>query len=329
MRAVPRWNALLCQRRVEIAGSTCPRRVPASSALDVYGNVHIGPAGLPAVDRRRSPPTRTCWACAIWRWRRPSPRWPRPETNSARRPIALQGFAVSEYVSSGLVLGRTARQQRRHATAQPEHAAGLGRRGGTAVPRRGGQQSADQVTTRPRAPSRAPSNAADAAAKALAQAAVTLTSDQAAENQDLTQLIKDVATLEHAGACATVTIMPPRRPRRAGTTGYDHHDHRRPDDDHDGPADTTTTTVPPTTTTTTSPPTTTRRRLTSRTTTTTTVPPTTTHDDRAPDDRRPRRRRRPRRARRAPSTTTAPPAEAAGVAALQGCIASFAPPSGT
>src|SRR6202044_2190725 len=47
------------------------------------------------------------------------------------------------------------------------------------------------------------------AAKALAQSAVTLTSDEEAENRDLTQLIKDVAPLEHAGACPTVTIIPP------------------------------------------------------------------------------------------------------------------------
>ena len=65
------------------------------------------------------------------------------------------------------------------------------------------------------------------------------------------------------------------------------------------PTTTTTTTLPPTTT----------------TTTTTTEPPTTTTTT------------VPRAA--APSTVAAPPAEAAGVTALQGCIASFAPPSST
>ncbi len=87
------------------------------------------------------------------------------------------------------------------------------------------------------------------AAKALAQAAVTLTSDEEAENRDLTQLIKDVATLEHAGACPTVTIIPPPTTSTARGGGFHEHHH------DDGGRPTTTTTVPPTTTTTTVPPT--------------------------------------------------------------------------
>ena len=91
----------------------------------------------------------------------------------------------------------------------------------------------------------------DAASKALAQAAVTLTSDQAAENKDLTQLITDVGTLEHAGACATVTITPPPSSGTDATGAT-------------STATTTTTTTTTPSTTTTVPP------------TTTTVPPTTT-----------------------------------------------------
>ena len=121
----------------------------------------------------------------------------------------------------------------------------------------------------------------DDAAKAVTEASVTLTADEAAENNALAQLIADVATLEHAGACATVTIAAPtpRSGPTASTRRLDGSNGRRPpgaDDDHhdDGAADdndddkalplgpstpttTTTNTVPPTTTSTTRRPTTT------------------------------------------------------------------------
>ena len=115
----------------------------------------------------------------------------------------------------------------------------------------------------------------DDAAKAVTEASVTLTADEAAENNALAQLIADVATLEHAGACATVTIAPHRRRPRSGPTAST--------STPSSAATTTTTTVEPTTTTTTTvPPTTTTTTtiplgsMTPTTTTTTTVPPTTT-----------------------------------------------------
>ena len=84
----------------------------------------------------------------------------------------------------------------------------------------------------------------DDASKALGQAALALTSDESAENRDLLELVKDVATLEHAGACATVTITPPplewfgrrRRDNHDDDDGApDHHDHHSPaDHNHDG-----------------------------------------------------------------------------------------------
>ena len=164
------------------------------------------------------------------------------------------------------------------------------------------------------------------AAKALGDASLTLTSDEEAQNRELTQLIKDVATLEHAGACATVTITPP--PTSTTVAGG-------PTTTTTAAPTTTTTTVPPTTTTTTVPPTTTTTTAplpqgaidpaapttttttvppTTTTTTTTTVPPTTTTTATLPPAA-------------VPATTNAPPAEAAGVAQLQGCIATFAPPA--
>ena len=157
------------------------------------------------------------------------------------------------------------------------------------------------------------------AAKALGQAALTLTSDEAAESRDLAQLIEDVATLEHAGACATVTITPPPS-TVAATPG--------------STTATTTTTVPSTTTTTVPSTTTTTVPSTTTTlptgipldspapptTTTTTVPPTTTTTVQSTTTTT-------LPAAALPATATPPPAEADGVPALQGCIATFAPPA--
>ncbi len=76
------------------------------------------------------------------------------------------------------------------------------------------------------------------ASRAVNEAALTLTLDQTAENRTLTRLIKDVATLEHAGACVTVTLTVATPGTAAatptpGTATPDHHDH----DHHHRPAD--------------------------------------------------------------------------------------------
>ena len=193
---------------------------------------------------------------------------------------SLQKFAVNEYVSSGLYSGAplVSNGGTRPLTAStPEDSDGvvvqqyLGVAASNLLSKQGAADGVFKGAEQQR----------DAATKALAKAAVTLTSDQAAENKDLTQLITDVGTLEHAGACATVTITPPP------SSGTDATGTTSTTTTTTTTIPSTTTTVPPTTTTV--PPTTTTTTTTvpttvplnaltptMPTTTTTTVPPTTT-----------------------------------------------------
>jgi len=234
----------------------------------------------------------------------------------------LQGFAVSEYVSSGLYSGAPLVNNGSTLPLTPTTPKDSD---GVVVQQYLRVAASNLISQNDAAEGALKGSEADrgAASKALAQAAVTLTTDEAAENRDLTQLVTDVATLERAGACATVTITPP--PSSTAAVGSS-------TTSTTVPASTTTTTVPPSTTTTTVPsttttsttvptsipldlPTTTTTTTTVPPTTTTTVPPSTTTTVPAPVP--------------APvATTTAPPAEAGGVTALQGCIATFAPPAG-
>jgi hypothetical protein len=297
--------------------------VPASSALDVYGNVtkdlqsYQQSIATVAADQNTVAEHDLALAAS-----ENQVAAARDKFGAASR--ALQGFAISEYVNSGLYSG-----------------APLVSSGGTQPLTPSTPQDSDGVVAQQYLGVAATNlithnNAAAGAfkgseqhrgdaAKELSEVALTLTSDEAAENRDLGQLIKDVATLEHAGACATVTITPPpsSTPAAAGAT--------------------TPTTLPPTTTTTVPPTTTTVPPTTSTTTTTvpttiplgvlvpttttttglaptttTTLPPTTTTTTTTTTTV-------PSAA--TPSTSTTPPAEAAGVTELQGCIAAFAPPA--
>lgn len=244
---------------------------------------------------------------------------------------ALQGFAISEYVSSGLYSSAPLVNS---ANAQPLTRNTPQSQDGVVAQQYLGL-AASNLITRDNAALRDVKSSVeqrDEAAKAVTQAALTLTSDEAAENRSLTLLAKDVGTLEHAGVCATVTITAPTpsAPAPTGSAGT--------------PATlvptTTTTSTPPVTTSTTTAPTTvptttvpstvpsdtsTTTDPTTTTTTTTTVPPpvpttvpvtvpstTTTTVPTTPGAT-------------APSATT-PPVVAPGVTALQGCIAPLAPP---
>jgi hypothetical protein len=292
--------------------------VPSSSALDVYGNVNTD---LQAYQQSIASVTADQNAVGVHDFELAATE---SEVAQARDKFGassrtLRGFAISEYVNSGLYsgaplvssgstqpLGPNTPQDSDGVVAQQY----LGVAASNLINDNEIAAGAVKGTERHRSD----------AAKALAQAAVTLTSDEEAENKNLTQLIEDVTTLEHAGACATVTIIPPptSTPAAGGTPGTT--------TTTVAPNATTTTTVPPTTTTTVPPtttttlppdpllPTTTTTTV-PPTTTTTTLPPTTTTTTTLPSAA-------------APATTTAPPAEAAGVAQLQGCIATFAPPAG-
>ena len=73
--------------------------------------------------------------------------------------------------------------------------------------------------------------------KAVDQATSTLASDERAERRSLTEIVDDVATLQNAGACTTVTIVAPAATpagpgRRRRRPSYDLHDLPRPRPDH-------------------------------------------------------------------------------------------------
>ena len=293
--------------------------VPASSALDVYGNVTTDlqsyQQSISSVTTDQNDVGIRNFALAV----------AQAKVATAQQQVdaathALQGFAVSEYVNSGLYSGA------------PLVSSGGSQPIGPHTPRSSDGVVAQQYLHVAASNLLSQSGAAAAelkdaqhhrndAAKALGQAALTLTSDETAESRDLAQLIGDVATLEHAGACATVTITPPPAVAAAtpGSTTATTTTTTVPATTTTSPS-TTTTTVPPTTTTTVPTgipldaptPTTTTTTTVPSSTTTTTVPSSTTTT--LP-------------AAALPATVTAPPAEAAGVPALQGCIATFAPPA--
>ena len=83
-----------------LAGSM-PASVPASSALNVYGNVH---SGLQSYQKAIAAVTADQGVLAVrdLTWRRRSPRWRRARGQLGAASRALQGFAVNEYVNSGL-----------------------------------------------------------------------------------------------------------------------------------------------------------------------------------------------------------------------------------
>ena len=307
-----------------------PASLPVSSALNVYGNVKSDlqsyQQSIEAVSADQSEVGIRDLALAA---ADSNVATARSQFGAASR--SLQKFAVNEYVSSGLYSGAplvSSGGTRPLTASTPEDSDGvvvqqyLGVAANNLLAQEGAADGVFKGAEQRR----------DAASKALAQAAVTLTSDQAAENKDLTQLITDVGTLEHAGACATVTITPPP------SSGTDATGATSTATTTTTTAPSTTTTVPPTTTT--LPPTTTTTTTTvpttvplnaltptTPTTTTTTVPPTTTTttEPSTTTTTTPT----PATVPSATTTTTAPPTEAAGVGALQGCIASFAPATST
>jgi hypothetical protein len=307
-----------------------PASLPVSSALNVYGNVKSDlqsyQQSIEAVSADQSEVGIRDLALAA---ADSNVATARSQLGATSR--SLQKFAVNEYVSSGLYSGAPlvsngGTQPLTPSTPEDSDGVVVQQYLGVAANNLLAQEGAADGVFKGAEQRR------DAASKALAQAAVTLTSDQAAENKDLTQLITDVGTLEHAGACATVTITPPP------SSGTDATGATSTATTTTTTTPSTTTTVPPTTTT--LPPTTTTTTTTTvpttvplnaltptTPTTTTTVPPTTTTttEPSTTTTTTPT----PAPATVPSTTTTAPPTEAAGVGALQGCIASFAPATST
>ena len=310
-------NGVPCYvNQVLSAAGGLPPAAP-SSALDVYGNVATD---LKAYQQSIATVTADQ---AVLAAREGALGESESQVSSAKSQFgaatkALQGFAVSEYVSSGLYSGAPLVSNGANQPLSPNTPQDSD---GVVVQQYLGVAATNLINRNESAADafKGSQQHRDDAAKAVTEASVTLTSDQAAENRDLGQLIADVATLEHAGACATVTITAPTPATVAPTSSTTTTS-----------APSTTTTAPPTTTTTVAPTTSTTSTttttiplgsLTPTTTTTTTAAPTTTTTTTAP-----------------PTTTTttlpptaaapptAPAAEAPGVTALQGCIATFAPP---
>ena len=311
---------------MEVTPGSLALDVPASSALDVYTNVNTD---LQSYQKAITTVTADQQAFAV---RDLALAVAENQVSAARDKLgaasrALRGFAISEYVNSGLyssaplVSGGSTQPLTASTPLDSDGVVAqqyLGVAANNLINHNDAAASAYKGTQQHRSD----------AAKALAQAAVSLTSDETAENRDLTQLIKDVGTLEHAGACATVTITPP--PTATPTVG--------------GSTSATTTTVVPATTSTTAPPTTTTTvaPTTTTTTTTTTLPPdslepttttttvpatTTTTTTTVPPSPTTTTTTPPAPTAAVPATPSAAPAEAAGVAQLQGCIATFAPPA--
>jgi hypothetical protein len=308
---------------MEVTPGNLALDVPASSALNVYGNVNTDLASyqqsISTVTADQNTVNVSDLALAVTENQVAQARH-----NFGAASRALQGFAISEYVNSGLYSGAPLVSS---GGSQPVTATTPQDSDGVVAQQYLGV-AADNLINHNEAAAGAFKGSEQHrgdAAKALAQAAVKLTSDEAAENRDLTQLISDVATLEHAGACASVIITPPPTSTAvaAGSTSTTTTTVAPTTTTTAVPSTTTTTTVPPTTTTTTTtlpldslmPTTTTTTTTVPPTTTTTAVSPTTTTTTTLPPAAM-------------PATGSAAPAEAAGVAQLQGCIATFAPPAG-
>jgi hypothetical protein len=306
-----------------VAG-TLPDFVAHSAALDVYGNVKsdllayqlavaaiIADQGVMAARSEQLAAEQSQVSAA------------RAQADTAAR--ALRRFAIDEYVSSGLYssasLANLGVGVNPHSAQDADGVIAQQYLGITA----NDLLAADKVAS---AAVHASLARRDDAARAVTQATFRLASDTAAEHRTLTRMVADVATMQIAGACTTVAIAAPTptgaAPNAAGTTGSTTTVPTTT-------TTTTTTTVPTTTTTTTVPPTTTTTVLGTTgttiplivvptTTTTTTVPPTTTSTTTPPTTT---------------TTTTVPGTQStaspqnanpAGVAALQGCVASLAPP---
>ena len=308
-----------------VAG-TLPDVLAHSAALDVYGNVKSDlhayqQAVVTVIADQGEVTTRDQQLAAV----QSQLATAKVQADAATR--ALRRFAIDEYVTSGLYASDTL-------TDPSKNVDPFGAQTASGVV----AQEYLSVTTSDLlagehvavAAENALLSRRDDAAKAVSQAAWTLTSDDAAERRSLTKMVSDVATMQQAGACTTVSITAPA-PIGAAPSGAAN-------------TTTTTTTTPSTTTTTTttlptvvlpatvlptttvpstSVPSTTTTSTTPATTTTTTTEPSTTTTSPAPTT--------------TTTTTTVPSntpsgtsttANPAGVTALQGCVASLAPPAG-
>ena len=178
------------------AGGSLPALLVSSSALDVYGNVKLDLASyqqsIRAVSSDQSALLLRDQALAVTEAQLSANRSQFDAASSA-----LRGFAINEYVSSGLYSGAPLV----YAGSGSELSGSMDSDGVVAQ-----QYLSVAATNLLNRESAAAGLVKDAlhqrndASRAVNEAALTLTLDQTAENRPLTRLIKDVATLEHAGA---------------------------------------------------------------------------------------------------------------------------------
>jgi hypothetical protein len=327
------------------AAATLPTVPAHSSALDVYGNVKSDlrsfEQALAAVTADQGVVlTRDQQLAAA----EAQVSTARSQYDAAIR--ALKKFAIEEYVSSGLYAEATLTPGNSATPYGPQTAEGvteqqyLGIAATNLLARTQMAAAAEKASITGRA----------SAIRAVSQATSTLASDEAAERQSLTELVDDVATLQNAGACTSVTIVAPA----TSTSGKSNTSTTSTTTTTTLPS--TTTTVPSTSTTTTTVPSTSTTTTTvpSTSTTTTTVPSTTTSVPSTTTTTVPTSVPTTTVPSSVPTTTTtttlpkgaatntttttttsargtpsaAGPASAnpAGVAALQGCLGALAPP---
>ena len=210
-----------------VAG-TLPDVVSRSSALDVYGNVRsdlhayqqavaavVADQGMMAARSQQLTAVESQVSAA--------------QTQADAASRALRRFAIAEYVSSGLYssasLANLGQAVNPHSPPDADGVVARQYLSITATDLIGAEKVATAAVTT------LLSRRADAA-RAVSQAAFMLTSDNDAERRSLAKMVVDVATMQTAGACTTVAITAPT-PTGTAPTG----------------SATTTTTVPSTTTT--------------------------------------------------------------------------------
>ena len=304
-----------------VAGSL-PAVLTSSSALDVYGKVT---SDLHSYQRAITEVTADQGMLAA---REQQLAAAQTDTVAAQGQFdaadrALRRFAVDEYVSSGLYVSSSVAEPGRSVSPLgPQDANGVVAKEYLSI-------EASDLLTRVRdaedAIKHSRQGRADAA-RSVTEAGFKLAADNAAERQSLTQMVTDVATMQNAGACTSVTLTA-AAPAAAASPGPS-----SPVTTTTTAPAVTTTTLPPSTTTTSTSTTTTSTSTTTTTpgssptsapattTTTTTLPPSTTTSTTTTLP--------PTTTTTAPTTpsvATTPPADPAGVAALQGCVASLAP----
>ena len=321
----PTADGLPCYASSLLGASTSlPASLPVSSALDVYGNVtsdlqsYQQALSVVAADQ------------GVMMTRDQELAAAEAQVTTARSAFgaatkALKGFAIGEYVSSGLYSGAPLVSS---GNSQPLTRNTPQSQDGVVAQQYLGL-AASNLITHDSAALRAVKSSVhqrDEAAKAVTQAALKLTSDEVAQSRSLTLLVRDVGTLEHAGVCTAVTITAPTPSASAPTGSASTPATLVPQTTttSTAPVTTSTTTVPttvPTTTVPSSVPSNSLSPAPPTTTTTTTVPvtvPSTTTTTTVPTTPGPT----------SPAAGT-PPAVAPDITALQTCIAPLAPPPAT